>query len=318
MRVFLLILLLSGSAPLHGESLKPVLLQFDWIFNAQFAGVYQAIERGYFAEEGFEVMVREAPASSGVIEAVTQSSLPSFGTSESNVLLSARSQGTPVVALPPMFQKSPMGWMALKSSGIDSIDDFADKRVGVHVDGEKVLALALARAGLDLDSVETAKVGYDPAILIAGKVDLMQAYVIDEFIALQKMTGGEATIHLAGDLGYLAYSQVLFTTENTAENYPDIVLGMVTALRRGWEYALNHPDATVELILEKWNPELDPEYQLASLKAMESLLRPPGKDLMPWPSAEAWDQRQQNFLEFGFLKQPVDLEKFVFQPAKSE
>lgn len=318
MRILLIFFFSSISTLLHGESLKPVLLQLDWIFNAQFAGVYQAIEQGYFLKEGLEVTVQEAPASRGVIEAVTESSQPAFGTSESNVLLSARSQGKSVVALPPMFQKSPMGWMALKSSGINSITDFAGKRVGVHVDGEKVLALALAKAGLDLQSLEIAKVGYDPAILVKGEVDLMQAYVIDEFIALQQMTEGEATIHLAADLGYLAFSQVLFTTEDIALNHPNIVFGMVTALRRGWEYAMAHPHATVDLILKKWNADLDPDYQLASLQAMESLLRPDGKDLMPWPPREAWDQRQQSFLKFGFLEQPVDLESFVFQPPPFE
>ena len=32
----------------------PVVVQFDWIFNAQFAGFYQGIEQGFFATRAFD------------------------------------------------------------------------------------------------------------------------------------------------------------------------------------------------------------------------------------------------------------------------
>ncbi|QXD23477.1 ABC transporter substrate-binding protein [Opitutia bacterium ISCC 51] len=307
-----LLLFIAGGGTAFSK--KFVTIQLDWIYNAQFAGLYQAIEQGYLKEFDLEVTLLEAPKSVGVVESLTDSDDLRFGVSESSVLLGKRREGHPIVALAPMFQTSPMGWMHLPKSNIQSVKDFKGKRIGIHADGLKILGIALAKHDLSLDDIHFVEVGYDPAVLIKGQIELMQAYYIDEFVELQRRTDNAGHIELAGQNGYLAYSQVLFTTEAMIESQAEIVVAVTEACRKGWAYALDHKEATIDLILSKWNPEINRDYQLASLEKIEQLVRPENSKIMPWPSIEKWQAMQELLLEYDLLPSPVDLSEFVYQP----
>ena len=314
MKTLLVTLNLLLIGPVFSFGVTQVKIQLDWIYNAQFSGLYQAIEQGYFAEHDIEVELIKAPKSIGVIDAVVEDDAIIFGTSESSVLLVERLKGQPVVALAPMFQTTPMGWMSLSESDIDSVEDFKGKRIGIHGDGEKILEVALARAGLSLDDITFVEVGYNPSILIAGEIDLMQAYVIDEYIELQRLTKGTGKILLAGENGYLAYSQVLFTSESVIANHREIVFQIMEACRKGWAYALDNQEETVDLILKKWTPDLNREYQLGSLAKIEGLVRPSGGEIMPWVSTKKWQAMQDLLLQFDLLSHAVPLDELIFQP----
>lgn len=319
MRHFLRLACLVGlSSVLTAREAVPVRVQLDWIFNAQFAGLYQAVEQGYFAEAGFAVDLKESPKSAGVVESVVAASGLAFGVSESNVLLLERQKGRPVVALAPMFHSSPMGWMVLKKSGIRTAADFRGRKVGIHHDGEKVLAVALARVGLTLKDVVMTEVGYDPRVLLEGTVDLMQGYSLDENVALKLRAPGQSDFIHAKDHGYLAPSQVLFATEATLAAHPALVERFLAACRRGWAFALANPEATIDLILKTWNPKLDRAYQLASLGQIAPLVQPtPASSIMPLMTRQEWEACQSVFVEHRFLEKRVDLEAFVYTPRVS-
>lgn len=300
-----------------GEEPTPVVMQLDWIYNAQFAGLFQAIEQGYFADAGLAVELREAPKSVGVTEAILAEDGIVFGSSESNVLLVKRAEGAPVVALATMFQDSPLGWISLKETGVETVKDFAGKTIGIHADGEKVIDIALAKSGLTRDDFSMTKVGYDPVIIADKEVDLMQAYYLDEFVELQLMTDGQASIILARDNGYLAYSQVIFTDEATVEAHPEVVKAFLEATKKGWAYACANPEATVDLIIGKYNPDLDKPYQMGSLAKVCELVAPAGKEpLAPMDKAK-WAASQDLFIKYGVIAEPADLDAlldFRFNP----
>ncbi|MGJ3242814.1 MAG: ABC transporter substrate-binding protein [Opitutales bacterium] len=291
--------------------LQPVLMQLDWIHNAQFAGIYQAVEQGFYADAGFAVEIRTAPKSRSVVESVADYDGLAIGSSESNVLLVARAEGQPVVALATMFQDSPMGWAYLEESGIEGVEDFAGKTIGIHADGEKVIDIALAANGLTRNNLTFEKVGWDPVIVAKGEVDLMQVYVIDEFVKLQLMTDGGAGIVMAKDNGYLAYSQVMFAMEDDVAAYPAAIAAFLKATQQGWEYAAAHQAETVDLIISEYNPELDPAYQRASLAEVINLVKPDGRTALAPMDPEKWAASMALFQEHGIIEDPVDLQKLL-------
>lgn len=294
----------------------PVVMQLDWIHNAQFAGIYQAIEQGYFADAGFSVEVRPVDREMATVAATVEAGA-AFGSAESNVLLVAHANGAPVRAVATMFQDSPMGWMSLKSTGITSLADFPDHRIGIHPDGEKVFDLILSEQPFGRGDLTFIKVGWDPQIVADGEVDLMQAYAIDEFVRLQLMTGGGARILMAKDHGYQAYSQVVFTTETMTRNHPEKIGPFLKALREGWTFALGNIESTVDLIREEWNPELDRDYQIASLEAIGELVSPRGRPPLAPMSRQKWEASQRDFVRAGIIEEPTDLDElldFRFNP----
>lgn len=304
----------SGAGAIVAEDdLTPVVVQLDWIFNAQFAGFYQAIEQGYFEEAGLKVELRGGKTTDDVVESVLNEPAISFGSSESNVLLADAASGKDLRILGTMFQDSPMGWMYVRGGEIENFTDLADKRVGVHADGWRVIRLLLQEAGADLSGFETYDCGYDPQIVIGGEADAMQCYYIDEYVGLQELIGEQAGIFLAKDHGYEAYAQVIFTATETVAEHPEKVAGFLYALKRGWAYAFAHPEDTVELIRTKYSPELGFDYQLASLAKIEELMIPEPGALFRPVEAEVLEAGQERLLNYGLMDRELVIEDLLAQ-----
>ena len=301
---------LTGTLILPAADLTPVTMQLDWIYNAQFAGLYQASEQGYFEKAGLEVEILPVDPKQRTVESVLGGKI-AFGSAESNVLLKAHADGAPIKVLATMFQDSPLGWMYLKDSDIQTFADLAGKRIGIHPDGEKVLSLASANAGLDTGEFLLPHVGYDIKILVNGEVDAMQCYAIDEFVKLQLATDGKGGLFMAKDLGYKAYSQVIFTTAETVETHPGIVRSFLEAVQRGWSHALDHKEETVDLIIRKYNPDLDRAYQLASLEQIEELVRPGGVDPLTPVRRDIFAASMRMYMEAGILSAGTNLDDLL-------
>lgn len=302
-----------GPAAAAEASPTPVVMRFDWIFNAQFAGFYQAIERGYYADAGLSVSLRGGVTTPDTVAATLAEDAICFGSVESNVLLADVAEGAPARALGTMFQASPMGWMYLKGNAVKTFTDLADARVGIHSDGRRVLKLLLNRAGAEVSGLETFKASHDPGLLLAGEADALQCYYIDEFVKLEQEVGDRAGIFLAKDHGYNAYSQVMFTHASTVRENPEVVRAFLKATKAGWRYAFEHPGETVDLILAKYNPELDRTYQLRSLAKIEELMVPAPGALFRPIDPEVLEKGQTRLFEQGLIERKVDLGELLAQ-----
>jgi ABC-type nitrate/sulfonate/bicarbonate transport system substrate-binding protein len=293
--------------------LEPVVMQFDWIFNAQFAGFFQAIEQGYYADAGIVVELRGGITTARTVPATLEEPAISFGSTESNVLLGDVSAGADAVALGTMFQDSPMGWMYLKDGAVGEFADLAKLRVGIHADGARVIALLLEQQGVDTTDLVTFDASHDPQQILDDQADALQCYYIDEFVKFQQLVGENAGIFLARDFGYQAYSQVMFTAAATVEQHPEIVAGFLAATKRGWEYAFEYPEATVDLILTKYNDELDRDYQIRSLAKIEELMVPEPSALFRPMEASVLEKGQQHLLKYNLIPKLIDIDALLVQ-----
>ncbi|MGF1449901.1 MAG: ABC transporter substrate-binding protein [Opitutales bacterium] len=308
------LVLLAGAFPSMSQAADKtkVVMQLDWIFNAQFAGLYQAIEQGYFADEGLEVELREVAREQATVAATLEAGI-AFGCAESNVLL--LEDQAEIVCLGAMFQRSPLVWMYLPPTEYTGTASLKGKRVGVNPDGKRVLKRILKGADVRLEETTIVDVGYDKlSPLFMGEVDFIQGYYIDEFVRLQMESDGQAKSFLAEDYGYSAYSQVVFSSAAQHARHPDLYPRFERALARGWLYALTRPEETVDLILEKYNPELDPVYQRRSLARIAELITPDGLPPMQPMRRAVWEENVDFFVSEGILTQPVDLDALLPAP----
>ncbi|MDQ8193409.1 ABC transporter substrate-binding protein [Coraliomargarita algicola] len=295
------------------SELTPVRVQLDWIYNAQFAGLFQAVEQGYYADVGFEVSILPGVGADEIKLGDTREPVFSFGSTESNVLIGKVAEGADAVAIGAMFQDSPMGWMYLKEGPIESFEDLVNVRVGIHADGARVIALLLEQQGVDASGLETFAASYDPQQLLDGKADALQCYYIDEFVKLEQMVGDRAGVFLARDYGYRAYSQVMYTSGLTATEHPQVVADFLAATKRGWEYAFAHQEATIDLILSKYNPKLERDYQIRSLAKVEELMVPePGALFRPM-DPEVLKAGQAHLLKYDLIPEAVDIDALLVQ-----
>ncbi len=135
-------------------ALKPIRLQLQWFPQAQFAGYFAALEKGYYREEGFDVTI--IPGAVEIVPAtVVAGGQAEFGISWVPRMLAPRESGADGVVIAQVFQRSPTLQVSFKDRNITTPEDLKGKKVGAWGFGnEAELYAGLRKAGLDPDNPE--------------------------------------------------------------------------------------------------------------------------------------------------------------------
>ena len=95
------------------------------------------------------------------------------------------------------------------------------------------------------------------------------------------------------------YTPLLITNEDMIKNDPETVRAFLTAVRKGYEYAIEYPQEAAE-ILGKEIPDTDMEFIKAS---QEYLSKEYQSDAPSWGvmKDEVWDRYTEFMLEYGLI-----------------
>lgn len=297
------LLLLSSCSSPPADTIR---LPMGYVANVQFAPFYVAVERGYFAAEGFEVEFDYSWETDGV-RLVGAGELP-FAVASGDQVLLARSQGVPVVTVFNWYRRFPVGVVALTGSGIREPDDLVGRTVGIpETFGASYIgwqALATA-AGIDEDDVQIEVIGYTQvASLLEGRVDAAVVYANNEPIQLEQ-AGYDVTLIPVANYASLV-SNGLITNETMMEEHPERVRAFVRAFLRGLEDTLADPDAAFEICGEYVEGlEENRAVQRAVLEATLDYWR---GDPLGASDPAAWLLTAQTMQDAGLLSAPVDVE----------
>ena len=142
----------SGSGPsgsITNQVLKPIRLQLQWFPQAQFAGYFAALDKGYYRDEGFDVTI--LPGAVEIVPAtVVAGGQAEFGISWVPRMLAPRESGADGVVIGQIFQRSPTLQVSFKDKNITKPEDLRGKKVGSWGFGnEAELYAGLHKAGID-------------------------------------------------------------------------------------------------------------------------------------------------------------------------
>ncbi|MCD6254251.1 MAG: ABC transporter substrate-binding protein [Thermotogae bacterium] len=255
-KVLLLVFLAWFSILSVAEKITVVL---DWYPNTNHTGLYVALEKGYFKDEGLEVSIVQP--SKLTAEQLVGTGRADFGVSFQEFVTYARAEGVPIVSIAAVVQHNTSGFAWLKSGGIRSPADWEGKTYGswgTELE-EAILRTVCQHYGADWKKVKTVTVGQvDFATgLRQGIFDFQWIYYgwegigaelkgLDiEFLPMNKI-----------DPVFDYYSPVLITSEKLMSEDPDVVQRFLRAVSRGYIYSITHPEEAAEILL-KYAPELD-------------------------------------------------------------
>jgi NitT/TauT family transport system substrate-binding protein len=296
----------AGGNSEQPKSLKKVVLRLKWVHQAQFAGFYAAVEKGFYKDAGLEVEIRPGGSDFPSIQMVASGS-EDFGVTGADQVLLAREKGVPVTALSTIYRETPFVLFSLKESGVATMKDLEGKTVGVKLGGNEELTFrAMSKnAGVKSSAIKEMPIKFDLSPLLSGQVKAWPGYVINEVLAVQEL-GHEVNIIKPNDYGINFYADTLFTKQELIEKNPEMVKGFVQASMKGWDYALKNPEEAAGFGL-KYADNLKLEHEVNMMKASIPLLQPNNRPLGKMDMA-AWDVLQKNLIELKFLKkeQPLD------------
>ncbi len=290
--------------------LDHVTLQLKWKNQFQFAGYYAAIAQGYYKDAGLEVTLHEAePGQDAVKEVLAGRANFGVGTSE---LLLLRQRGQPVVVLAAIFQHSPLVLLTRAGSGVKDIQDVLNKPIMIEPDSAELYAY-FKNEGVDPAKLTVVPHTFDIADLLSGKVAAMSAYSTDEPFRLTQ-AGVTPIVFTPREGGIDFYGDNLFTTEQELRDHPDRVRAFLSASLKGWQYAMDHPEEIVNLILRDYNTQAKTRDQLLFEARETADLMHPELIEVGHMNPGRWQHMAETYADFGMLPHDFPLAGFLYDP----
>ncbi|WP_053094222.1 ABC transporter substrate-binding protein [Cellvibrio sp. pealriver] len=297
---------------------EQVTLQLKWHHSPQFAGYYAALEQGYYKEAGLDVSLMEATPETDVVTAVT-SGAADFGVGSSNLLLE-HYRGKPVVVLANIFQHSALVLVARQWSPTQNIHDLAGKRLMLTKTPDELVAY-LQQEGLSADQYSLVPHSADLNDLITGKTDALSTYssiALPYFEAMQY----PVQVYSPRAVGIDFYGDNLFTSSRLLKRNPDVVEAFRKASLKGWQYAMDHPDAVVELIRtqynqhQQYNQQQSDELLRKQMAHTRELIHPELIEL-GYSNPGRWRHIADTYASLGLLPKNLALNGFLYRSEVS-
>jgi signal transduction histidine kinase/ABC-type nitrate/sulfonate/bicarbonate transport system substrate-binding protein len=307
--LFVLIILLTQS--IYAKELKKVTLQLSWFDQFQFAGYYMAKQKGFYEDLGLDVEIKPFEFGVDIPKSVNDGKID-FAVGRETLILE-RIKNPNIVALYALFQSTPLVLLSTKESGINSINDFSNKRIMTTIDdaSEVSLKAMITSNKVKIENLTFLKHTHNIDDLVNKKTDVISAYISKAPFWLQK-EGIDYNIFDPKKYGFDMYSDMLYTNQNLINYDLNTVLLFKKASLKGWEYAYANPQESVDVILNNYNGQ---NLQKDELLYEEREL----KKLSYFKTSNLGEIRKDKIQRIydlynvmGLVPSPINIDKFVF------
>lgn len=306
------VLLAAASTFAQEKELKKVSYMPHWVPQAQFAGYYVAFEKGFYADQGIDLQILrggpEQPSSVWLEEKKAD-----FATLFLPTAIEKRSQGSPLVNIAQMVQRSALLLVAKKDSGIKSPADFDGKTITLWSEFS-LQPMALFR-----------KFGVKPRILpqrntmnlfLRGGASVASAMWYNEYHLLLNtgLNEDELIFFHYDDYGLSFPEDGIYVLEETLRNDPELCKGFVRASIDGWKYAFEHPEEALDVVMSYVKAASMPTTRIHHqwmLNVMEKIMRPEGEHTrMGYLSESVYTNMTHELKSAGVFADPPEYRDF--------
>ncbi len=240
------------------QAAEEVTLQLKWVTQAQFAGYYVALDKGFYEEEGLDVTINPGGPDIAPVQVLAGGGadvildwMPSA--------LAARENGVPVVNIAQPFASSGMMLTCRKDSGIKTPEDFRGKTLGVWFFGNEYPFLSwMSKLGIPTDGgpdgVTVLKQGFNVDPILQGQADCVSTMTYNEYwqIIDAGLTPDDLVVFKYEDQGVATLEDGMYVLEDNLKDaaFVDKMVRFVRASMKGWKWAEENPDEAAMIVLE--------------------------------------------------------------------
>ena len=289
----------------------------DWYPNAIHAFLYTAMEKGYFAQEGLNLVIQfPANTNDGI-------SLPAAGQADvgmyylQDAILTSVEENVPIVSIGAVTQSSLNVVISQKDSQITSAADLKGKKIGYGgtVLAEAQIAAMLEYAGLSAEDCEYIDVGFElMSALTTGQVDATIGNMVNHEVPQMQEQGLEINYFYPRDFGVPeVYELVFLANRDAVAQNPEKYQAFLRACQKGFADMKANPAESLQILLDHQNAANFPLSEVVEQQSMEMLLPVMETESAAFLHQETsvWQNNADWLYERGVLSHPADVSDLV-------
>jgi NitT/TauT family transport system substrate-binding protein len=210
------------------RQLTPVTVQLDWVPEPEHGGLFQALAKGYFAEEGLDVTLRPGGANVMVLETVAAGDAQ-IGQSSSTQVIRAAARGIPVTNVAAVFHEIPTALILHADNPIDRFDQLGGQTIMARPEALWIPFLK-QRYGIDFKVMAQ---NFGIGLFLNDPAFIQEGFYIAEPYFMEK-AGAQVKLLTLDEGGWHAYA-TLFAKKKFLERQPEAARAFIRAYVRGWK-----------------------------------------------------------------------------------
>lgn len=273
---FLLLLIFTACGGKKEEKLETVDVVLDWYPNAIHCFLYNAIEKGYFEQEGLKVNLH-FPSNASDSMALPAAKKADIGIYYLHHLVMARAnENIPIKSIGAITQGPLNVVIALKEKGIKRAKDLEGKVIGYSGGplSEASLKVMVENDGGDPSKVKILDVGFELLTsMITKQVDATIGGLVNHEVPVMKDKGLDVDYFYCTEYGIPNYYEEIFVAnDELIEKRKDVYIKFLRAANKGFEDMLNNPDESLDLLLAKQEADQFPLTRNVEKQSIDILL----------------------------------------------
>ncbi|MBR4368571.1 MAG: ABC transporter substrate-binding protein [Prevotella sp.] len=218
----------------------------QWTAQAQFAGYYVAETMGFYREAGVKVRIEHPSATLSAMERLRRKECHAT-TMQLCQALEIVDDGMPMVNI---LQTSMNNAMVIVSARNKNPLTQKGERVGIWSVGFGQLAMCMSiKDNLNYQWVRFAQ---NVNLFVAGVLDATLAMSYNEYYQLMQagISMNDQNVYRFCDHGYNIQEDGLYVSREYYEEHRDQAKRFAAASRKGWEWAAQHPEETLDIVMK--------------------------------------------------------------------
>ena len=242
-----------------------------WIPQAQFAGYYVAQDQGFYQEEGLDVDIQHSTANIASLDLLKQGKADVVSTFMLDAI-GQRASGVPLVNIGQLSQHSALLMVTKKKSGIDSPQKLHNKKLGIWSSGFEDVPLAFMQEhGIRMDLVRILQT---VNLFLVDGVDALLVMYYNEYDQINNcgIDENELNTFFFSDYNLDIPEDGLYCLEDSLNSKGDAYAGFLKATLKGWEYANQHREYAIDLVIGEMNKAHLPNNRVHQRWMLEKVL----------------------------------------------
>ena len=239
-------LVVLGIQPAAAQQQDTLVFTPQWMAQAQFAGYYVAEVKGFYREAGVNVKIKH-PSPTQPAMAMLKNNVSQAITLQLCQAIEMVDGGLPIVNILQTSMNN--GMMIVSARGRDPLKHKGAK-VGIWSVGFGQLAICMSIK--DNLEYEWIRVAQNINLFLSGALDAMLAMSYNEYNQLLQagLEIGADCVYRFCDHGYNVQEDGVYMTRKYYLKHQEQARCFAEASRRGWEWAAEHPDETLDIVMQ--------------------------------------------------------------------